>query len=399
VPPKISKNTNEDLAESSPEKTAENMAEESRRKVSQARRWVIKIGSSLLTNNGRGLDVAAIQGWVEQMYRLREQGIELVLVSSGSIAVGIARLGWAERPSRVHELQAAAAVGQMGLVQTYEQAFQQFGLHTAQVLLDHDDLSNRERYLNAQSTLKTLIRLGVVPVVNENDTVVTDEIRFGDNDTLAALVANLIEADLLVLLTDQVGMYDSDPRSNDSARLINNVSASMPELDGMAGDGGKLGRGGMVTKVRAARLAARSGANTVIVGGRIDSVLTSLADGADLGSLLLADQLPQAARKRWLAGQLQSRGELVLDDGAVDVLLRSGKSLLSVGVVAIAGRFTRGDMVICKSVDGKEVARGLVNYNYQDAQKILGQPSEKIESLLGYKNEEELIHRDNLVLV
>lgn len=397
--PKISKNTNEGLAESSPEKTAVNMAEEARCKVSQARRWVVKIGSSLLTNNGRGLDVAAIQGWAEQMYRLREQGIELVLVSSGAIAVGIARLGWTERPSHVHELQAAAAVGQMGLVQTYEQAFQQFGLHTAQVLLDHDDLSNRERYLNAQSTLKTLIRLGVVPVVNENDTVVTDEIRFGDNDTLAALVANLIEADLLVLLTDQVGMYDSDPRSNDSARLINNVSASMSELDGMAGDGGKLGRGGMITKVRAARLAARSGANTVIVGGRIDSVLTLLADGADLGSLLLADQLPQAARKRWLAGRLQSRGELVLDDGAVDVLLRSGKSLLSVGVVAVAGRFTRGDMVICKSVDGKEVARGLVNYNYQDAQKILGQPSEKIESLLGYKNEEELIHRDNLVLV
>ncbi|MFT7388012.1 MAG: glutamate 5-kinase [Candidatus Endobugula sp.] len=387
----ISKSTNEDLAGS--------LDKTSRLKVSRARRWVIKIGSSSLTDNGRGLDVAAIQGWAEQMYQLRERGIELVLVSSGSIAVGIERLGWSARPSHVHELQAAAAVGQMGLVQTYEQAFQRFGLQTAQVLLDHDDLSNRERYLNAQSTLKTLIRLGVVPVVNENDTVVTDEIRFGDNDTLAALVANLIEADLLVLLTDQEGMYDSDPRSNEHARLINNVSASMPELDSMAGGGGKLGRGGMVTKVRAARLAARSGANTVIVGGRIDSVLISLADGVNVGSLLLADQLPEAARKRWLSGQLQSRGELVLDDGAVDVLLRSGKSLLAVGVVAVEGRFTRGDMVICKSIDGRDIARGLVNYNYQEAQKILGQSSDNIENLLGYKNEEELIHRDNLVLV
>jgi len=387
----ISKSTNENLA-GSLDKTL-------RLKVSRARRWVIKIGSSSLTDNGRGLDVAAIQGWAEQMYQLRERGIELVLVSSGSIAVGIERLGWSARPSHVHELQAAAAVGQMGLVQTYEQAFQRFGLQTAQVLLDHDDLSNRERYLNAQSTLKTLIRLGVVPVVNENDTVVTDEIRFGDNDTLAALVANLIEADLLVLLTDQEGMYDSDPRSNEHARLINNVSASMPELNSMAGGGGKLGRGGMVTKVRAARLAARSGANTIIVGGRIDSVLISLADGANVGSLLLADQLPEAARKRWLSGQLQSRGELVLDDGAVDVLLRSGKSLLAVGVVSVEGRFTRGDMVICKSIDGREIARGLVNYNYQEAQKILGQSSDNIENLLGYKNEEELIHRDNLVLV
>ncbi|MGS2717991.1 glutamate 5-kinase [Eionea flava] len=370
-----------------------------RRKVSQARRWVVKIGSSLLTNDGQGLDVSAIAGWVEQMSYLRQQGIELVLVSSGSIAVGITRLGWSERPTHIHELQAAAAVGQMGLVQTYEQAFQAFGLHTAQVLLDHDDLSNRERYLNAKYTLKTLMRLGVVPVVNENDTVVTDEIRFGDNDTLAALVANLVEADLLVLLTDQEGMYDRDPRHHAEAQLINNISASTDSLDSMAGDGGKLGRGGMVTKVRAARLAARSGANTVIVGGRLESVLTDLSAGKEIGSLLLADQLPQAARKRWLAGQLQSRGELILDNGAVDVLLRSGKSLLAVGVVAISGRFSRGDMVICKSPDGQEVARGLVNYSYQESQKIIGRSSEDIERLLGYKNEEELIHRDNLVLV
>ncbi|EGG93995.1 Glutamate 5-kinase [gamma proteobacterium IMCC1989] len=372
---------------------------DARGSVKLSRRWVVKIGSSLLTDNGRGLDVPAIRGWVEQMHVLRQQGIELVLVSSGSIAVGLTRLGWTDRPSHVHELQAAAAIGQMGLVQTYEQAFQQYSVLTAQVLLDHDDLSNRERYLNAQSTLKTLIRLGVVPVVNENDTVVTDEIRFGDNDTLAALVANLIEADILVLLTDQEGMYDCDPREHGHAKLIDNVSATASALDGMAGDGGKFGRGGMITKVRAARLAARSGANTIIVGGKIDNVLARLAKGEGLGSLLLADQLPQAARKRWLAGHLQSRGELILDDGAVSVLLRSGKSLLAVGVISASGHFTRGEMVVCKTASGKEIARGLVNYSYQEAQQIIGKPSELIESLLGYKNEEELIHRDNLVLV
>jgi glutamate 5-kinase len=367
--------------------------------VKQARRWVIKVGSSLLTDDGRGLDATPIQRWVTQIHTLRQQGIEVVLVSSGAVAAGMSSLGWSKRPDSVHELQADAAVGQMGLIQAYEKAFQGFGVHTAQILLDHDDLSNRERYLNAQSTLKTLLRLGVVPVVNENDTVVTEEIRFGDNDTLAALVANLIEADVLILMTDQDGMYDADPRTNDKAQLVDQLSALAPELDAMAGEGGVLGRGGMVTKVRASRLAARSGANTVIVGGRIDNVLLSLAKGEQLGSLLLADQKPQAARKRWLAGHLQSRGELILDDGAVNVLSRSGKCLLPVGVLSISGQFTRGDMVICKTTTGREVARGLVNYSCQEAQKILGQPSDNIESLLGYKNEEELIHRDNLVLV
>jgi len=370
-----------------------------RGRVTSARRWVIKIGSAMLTDHGRGLDVESIRCWVEQMNSLRQQGIDIVLVSSGAVAAGMARLGWVNRPGSVSELQAAAAVGQMGLVQTYEQAFQRFGIHTAQVLVDHDDLSNRERYLNAQSTLKTLLRLGVVPVVNENDTVVTEEIRFGDNDTLAALVANLIEADLLVLLTDQDGMYDKDPRFNADAVLIDHLSASSPRLDVMAGDGGALGRGGMITKVRAARLAARSGANTVIVGGGVSDVLRSLRGGESVGSLLLADQQPQAARKRWLAGQLQSRGELILDDGAASVLLQSGKSLLPVGVVAVSGDFTRGDMLVCKTLEGREIARGLVNYSYREAKKLLGQSSDKIESLLGYKNEEELIHRDNLVLV
>ncbi|WP_202410469.1 glutamate 5-kinase [Pseudomaricurvus sp. HS19] len=370
-----------------------------RDKLPGARRWVVKIGSALLTANGRGLDVNAIAGWVEQLAQLQKSGVELVLVSSGAVAAGMTRLGWTERPEAIHELQAAAAVGQTGLVQAYEQEFQRYGLNTAQVLLDHDDLSNRERYLNARSTLKALTGLGVVPVVNENDTVVTDEIRFGDNDTLAALVANLVEADVLIILTDQDGMFEADPRTNPDAPLISEVAASEPTLDAKAGGGGKLGRGGMATKVRAARLAARSGAHTVIVGGRIAGVVTRLRQGEALGTLLTADQPPQAARKRWLAGQLQVRGRLTLDEGAVRVLKQQGKSLLPVGVRRVDGEFNRGDMVSCVDADGVEVARGLVNYSVQESRRIIGRPSEEIESLLGYVDERELIHRDNLVVL
>lgn len=370
-----------------------------RSSVTTTRRWVVKIGSSLLTNDGRGLDVAAINDWVAQMAELRKEGIELVLVSSGAVAAGLTRLGWHRRPTAVHQLQAAAAVGQMVLVQTYETAFQTFNLHTAQVLLDHDDLSSRQRYLNARSTLRTLLDLGVVPVVNENDTVVTDEIRFGDNDTLGALVANLIEAELLVILTDQAGMFDSDPRSNPDAKLLPELSADDPSLEAMAGGGGALGRGGMLTKVRAARVAARSGADTLILGGRTERALVRARTGEPLGTLLHASQEPQAARKRWIAGQLQTRGTLVLDDGAVRVLRNSGKSLLPVGVKAVKGKFTRGDMVVCTTASGEEVARGLVNYNAEEARKIIGRPSSDILALLGYKDDDELVHRDNLVLM
>lgn len=369
-----------------------------RQEITRARRWVVKIGSALLTNDGKGLDYASISHWVEQMAQLRERGIELVLVSSGAVAAGMTRLGWRERPTELHRLQAAAAVGQMGLIQNYEAEFARFELHTAQVLLDHDDLSSRERYLNARSTLTTLLELGVVPVVNENDTVVTDEIRFGDNDTLGALVANLVDADVLVILTDQNGMYNADPRSNPDATLISEVAAADKTLDAMAGDGGSLGRGGMITKVRAARVAARSGADTVIVGGRQDNVLTRLADGDNLGTYLWADQQPQAARKRWIAGHLQTRGTLVLDDGAVKVLLEKGKSLLPVGVKAVQGSFTRGELVVCVDGSGREVARGLVNYHAFEAAKIIGQPSAYIDQLLGYQGDEELIHRDNMVV-
>ncbi len=370
-----------------------------RQQITTTKRWVVKIGSALLTNDGRGLNLQGIATWVEQMATLRKQGREVVLVSSGAVAEGMSRLGWTTRPHALHEQQAAAAVGQMGLVQAYESCFQRHGMHTAQVLLTHDDLSNRGRYLNARSTVRTLLDLGVVPIINENDTVVTDEIRFGDNDTLGALVANLIEAELLVILTDQEGLCDSDPRQNADAKLIHQTPVNAPELEEMAsGAGGALGRGGMLTKVRAARLAARSGSATVIAAGRADNVLLRLAEGEELGTLFQPDKEPVAARKQWLAGHLQLRGTLTLDAGAVKVLRDSGKSLLPVGVKGLSGEFLRGEMVSCLDEAGNEIARGLVNYSAHDISRIQGQPSSRIEELLGYVDEPELIHRDNLIL-
>ena len=372
----------------------------SRHAIKTAKRWVIKIGSALLTDDGRGLDTAAIASWAAQMVELRKRGVELVLVSSGAVAEGMTRLGWSERPDSLHDLQAAAAVGQMGLVQAYESAFQRYDLHTAQILLGHDDISARDRYLNARATLSTLLKLGVIPVVNENDTVVTEEIRFGDNDTLAALVANLIDADLLVILTDQNGLFERDPRKDASAPLIEEASADDPALEAMAGgSAGMLGRGGMITKVKAAKLAARSGANTIIAGGAVEQVLVEIANGEQLGTLLLSGQQPLAARKQWLAGMLQLSGTLTLDDGAVAVLKESGKSLLPVGVKAVEGDFRRGDLVSCVNAAGDEIARGLVNYSVEEAAIILGASSGQIEGLLGYPGEKELIHRDNLVLM
>ena len=365
-----------------------------------AKRWVVKVGSSLLTNNGRGLDENLISAWAAQIAALRQSGIEVVLVSSGAVAEGMKRLGWERRPHALHDLQAAAAVGQMGLVQTYETCFQKHSIRTAQILLTHDDLADRQRYLNARSTVRTLLNLGVVPVINENDTVAVEEIRFGDNDTLAALVTNLIEADLLVLLTDQPGMYDEDPRQNPNAQFIHEGQAGDPQLERMAGAGGvgSLGRGGMLTKVRAAARAARSGAATLIAYGREATILQRIAAGERVGTLLLPGQETMAARKQWLAGQLQVRGRLTLDAGAARVLRESGRSLLPVGVIAVEGEFGRGELVACVSEDGKEIARGLVNYSAAESRKIMRQPSDKIEELLGYVDEPELIHRDNLVL-
>jgi glutamate 5-kinase len=364
-----------------------------------AKRWVVKIGSALLTNNGAGLDRDAIDGWVHQIAELMAQGKEVVLVSSGAIAEGIVRLQWQQRPESIHELQAAAAVGQMGLIQAYESSFQRFDRHTAQILLDHDDMASRQRYLNARGVLQTLLSLNVVPIVNENDTVVTDEIRFGDNDSLAALVANLIDADMLVILTDKDGLYSANPDTDIHATLITNAMATDSSLDGLAGgSSGTLGRGGMVTKLQAARLAARSGCNTVIAGGRNHNILHAIAAGDEVGTLLSADCKPLAARKQWLAGHLQIKGQLVLDAGAVQVLTKQGRSLLAVGVSRVVGTFTRGDLVSCVDSDGTEIARGLVNYNSDEASRIRGQSTDSIASILGYREDEELIHRDNLVV-
>ncbi len=372
----------------------------SRSDFKNAKRIVVKIGSALLTDGGKGLNKSAIAIWVAQIAELKRQGVEVVLVSSGSVAEGMARLGLKSRPKVLHELQAAASVGQMGLVQIFESNFQQHGLHAAQVLLTHDDLSDRKRYLNARSTLLALLAYKVVPVINENDAVATEEIRFGDNDTLGALVANLIGADLLIILTDQLGLFDADPSVNADAVLISEISSGDLCLDSMAGESRSgLGRGGMATKVSAARLASRSGASTVIVSGDIEHVLTKVISGEEIGTYLSTNIEPIIARKQWLAGQLQAKGRLVLDDGAVKVLRESGKSLLAVGVKAVDGEFNRGELVICLDFAGIEVARGLVNYKSGEIKQIKGRTSSQFESILGYSDDEEVIHRDNLVLV
>ncbi len=368
--------------------------------VAQAKRLVVKVGSSLVTDEGRGLDHDAVGRWAAEIAALEAQGREVVLVSSGAIAEGVKRLGWKTRPSAIHELQAAAAVGQMGLVQAYERAFAAYDRHTAQILLTHEDLADRRRYLNARSTLLTLLRLGVIPIINENDTVTTDEIRFGDNDTLGALVTNLVEADVLVLLTDQQGLYTADPRKDPGATLVAQAKAGDPALEAMAGGAGSaLGRGGMLTKVVAAKRAARSGASTVIACGREPDVLTRLARGEAIGTTLVAESATLGARKQWLADHLQLAGRLVLDDGAVRALAHEGKSLLPIGVVAVEGEFERGEVVGCFDGNGREVARGLVNYTAQETARILRRPSSDIERILGYVDEPELIHRDNLVLL
>jgi len=370
-----------------------------REALTRARRCVVKIGSALVTNGGLGLDRGAIAGWAAQIAELRRRGIEVVIVTSGAVAAGMQRLGRPQRPHALHELQAMAAIGQMGLVQVYESAFQHHGLHTAQVLLTHDDLTSRPRYLNARSTLRTLLGYGVIPVVNENDTVATEEIRFSDNDTLAALVANLVEADLLLILTDREGLYERDPRVDARAALVEEGEAGDRRLLEMAGGSGTLGRGGMRTKVLAAERAARSGAATVIVSGRMPDVLSRVLAGDRVGTHLRPAQGRLAARKQWLAGQLQVRGRLTLDAGASRVIREAGRSLLPVGVKAVEGAFGRGEIVACVDPDGREIARGLVNYGAEEARKIMGQASDRIEAILGYIDEPELIHRDNMVLL
>lgn len=364
-----------------------------------ARRIVVKVGSSLVTNEGRGLDDAAIGEWCRQMAALVRDGREVIMVSSGAIAEGMKRLGWTKRPHEIHELQAAAAVGQMGLAHMYEIKLRENGLGSAQVLLTHADLADRERYLNARSTLLTLLKLGVVPVINENDTVVNDEIKFGDNDTLGALVANLVEADALVILTDQRGLFTADPRNNVDAKFVHEAKAGDAALEAMAGGAGSsLGRGGMITKILAAKRAAGSGASTVIAWGREPDALVRLTQGERIGTLLVAQTRKKQARKQWITDHLQLRGSVTLDAGAVHKLRDEGKSLLPIGMTAVTGDFSRGDVIAIRDEQGVEMARGLANYASGEARLICRRPSSEFEKLLGYMAEPEMVHRDNLVL-
>jgi glutamate 5-kinase len=368
--------------------------------IQKAKRLIVKVGSSLVTNDGRGLDHAAIAKWAAQIAELRTMGKEVVLVSSGAIAEGMQRLGFEKRPTGVHELQACAAVGQMGLAQIYETSFRAHDLRTAQVLLTHADLADRERYLNARSTLFTLLKFGVIPIINENDTVVTDEIKFGDNDTLGALVANLIEGDALIILTDQAGLFTADPRRDPAAELVREAKAGDPSLEAMAGGAGSgIGRGGMLTKILAARRAAISGAHTVIAWGREDQVLTRLAAGEAIGTQLTAQTAQLTARKQWMADHLQTAGRVVLDEGAVKKLSTEGKSLLPIGVTGVSGEFGRGDVITCIDESGRPVARGMSNYSSSETRRIMRRPSADILAILGFVEEPELIHRDNMVLI
>jgi glutamate 5-kinase len=368
--------------------------------IHKSKRLIVKVGSSLVTNDGKGLDVIAIAKWAEQIAQLRSLGKEVVLVSSGAIAEGMQRLGFDRRPTAIHELQACAAVGQMGLAQIYETSFRHHDMRTAQVLLTHADLADRERYLNARSALFTLLRLGVVPIINENDTVVTDEIKFGDNDTLGALVANLIEGDALIILTDQKGLYTADPRKDPQAQFVHDAKAGDPALEAMAGGAGTgIGRGGMLTKILAAKRAATSGAHTVIAWGREDHVLTRLAGGEAIGTQLIAQTAHLTARKQWMADHLQTAGKVVLDAGAVQKLTSHGKSLLPIGVIEVAGDFGRGDVITCTDEAGRAIARGMTNYSSSEARRIIRRPSAEILAILGFVEEPELIHRDNMVLL
>ena len=365
-----------------------------------ARRIVVKVGSSLVTNEGRGLDEAAIGEWCRQLAALRADGREVVMVSSGAIAEGMLRLGWRTRPKEVNELQAAAAVGQMGLAQMYETKLRENHLQSAQILLTHADLADRERYLNARSTLLTLLELGVLPVINENDTVITDEIKLGDNDTLGALVANLIEADLLVILTDQKGLFDADPRKNPQAQLVQVARAGDPALEAMAGGAGStIGTGGMLTKVLAARRAAGSGASTVIACGREPDALLRLMRGEVIGTALIATTPKMQARKQWMKDHLKLHGSVLVDAGAVAKLKNEGKSLLPIGMTEVRGEFRRGEVIAICSPEGQEIARGLANYASHEARQLCRHPSSEITAILGYAAEPEFVHRDNLVML
>ena len=363
------------------------------------RRWVVKVGSSLITNIETGINVERIHSWAKQIAQLKDNGVEVVLVSSGSVVEGMKRLGWNDRPHEVHMLQVAAAVGQMGLVRTYEIAFEKHGYQTAQILLTNADLADRGRYLNARNTIRTLLEMQIIPIVNENDSVATDDIKFGDNDNLAGLVTNIVDADLLVILTDQKGLYDADPRTHPNAKIIERTHPHDSSLDGAVGPSSQYGRGGMLTKLEAARKATRSGAATFIASGLIDNQLQKIFAGQAEGTLLNSRTGRIAAHKQWLAGRLRVAGTLHLDQGAADAILKQGRSLLPVGVKQVEGNFKRGDLVVCVNPDAREIARGLINYDAQEAGQIKGRRTDQIESVLSYIRDHELIHRDNMVIM
>lgn len=368
--------------------------------IKNAKRLIIKVGSSLVTNDGHGLDRKAIANWSQQIAELQKQGKEIILVSSGAIAEGMLQLGYKKRPDLLYELQACAAVGQMGLVQIYQTCFQEHGLKTAQILLTHADLADRERYLNARSTLLALLQMNVIPIINENDTVVTDEIKFGDNDTLGALVANLIDAEALVILTDQKGLFTADPRKDATATLVRNAQAGDESLEQMAGGAGSnIGRGGMLTKILAAKRAARSGAHTIIAWGREKNALLRLAQGELIGTQLVASQSRLQAKKQWLADHLQTAGQVTLDAGAITKISKDGKSLLPIGVIAVLGEFNRGDLISCVDTKGNEIARGLTNYSSDETKRIMRRRSQDILKILGYDGSPDLIHRDNMIVL
>ncbi len=370
-----------------------------RDQLPKSKRLVVKIGSSMVTADGAGIDRSHLADWAEQIARLKQKGIDVLLVSSGAVSEGMSRLGWSSRPKALHHLQAAAAVGQMGVIQAYAHTFRSHQINTAQILLTHDDLSNRKRYLNARSTINALLSMGVLPIINENDSVATEEIQFGDNDTLAALVANLVQADTLAILTDQAGLYERNPSEHSDAKLISHTQSNDPLLDKMVeSSAGKLGTGGMKTKLKAARLAARSGTATIIASGHEPDILNRLIEGEAIGTFLAPTSEPLDARKQWLAGQLQPKGTVMLDEGAVTVIKSGGCSLLAVGVIGVTGTFIRGELVECLNQQHQTIARGLINYSAQETHRIKGKPSDRIEEELGYIDEDELIHRDNMVV-
>ncbi len=368
------------------------------RQLKACKRIVVKIGSSLLTANGQGLDLEAISHWAKQIVDLHHAGHEMILVTSGAVAEGMVRMKLPHRPTDLPSLQACAAIGQMGLIQTWSSVLDRHHIKTAQVLLTHDDLTDRRRYLNSCDALQQLIDWHVIPVINENDTVSTDEIRFGDNDTLAAMVAGQVHADLLIILTDQQGMFDADPRSNPEAKLLSTVRALDETLFEMAGGSGTLGTGGMLTKVRAARLAAKSGCPTLIASGESDRVLARLMAGELLGTLFITDDDRMTAHQQWLAAHLQTAGRLVIDDGAVNAIKTQHRSLLPVGVKAIEGHFDRGDVVECVDRQGKRIAVGRVNFSSRSAELVKGLASDKVYQVLGEARSLEMIHRNHMAI-